>query len=234
MKGNRGRMITNRSRSVECNSVSGTIQPARDRMATERKPELVQLFEHRWLTIDWAIARLTVPLQDIAARNGLVVENWDEDGLGPTAGCGGRLHSGLVIQLVERTHVVAHFKARGPDLYADATDVGRVGIEVLLAEALAALGLNPSDVDWKNVPPTAEQVAAFAKLAEERRQHASSIAKPSPRSCCLPSIRHARACTNKNAASRGRRRFALIMTSKEEFHCPLQAWQRPTLPGLEP
>lgn len=151
-------------------------------IVTESKPAVVQLFEHRWSTIDWAIARLAVPLQDIAARNGLVAQHWEEDGLGPTTNCGGRLTSGLVIHLVEYAHLVAQFKARGPDLCADATDVARLGIEVVLAEALAALRLNPSDVDWKNVPPTAEQVAAFTKLAEESRQHAGSIAKPAPRS----------------------------------------------------
>lgn len=58
----------------------------RQAMAIEDQSGLTQLFEHRWSTIDWAIARLTVPLANIAIRNGLVVENWDEDGLGPTAG----------------------------------------------------------------------------------------------------------------------------------------------------
>ena len=28
--------------------------------------------------------------------------------------------------------------------------------------------------------------------------------------------------------------FCLIVTRREEFLCPWQAWQRPTLPGLKP
>jgi hypothetical protein len=39
----------------------------------------------------------------------------------------------------------------------------------------------------------------------------------------------------KNAAfPTGKRRFVMITTCKEELLCPWQAWQRPTLPGLEP
>jgi hypothetical protein len=38
----------------------------------------------------------------------------------------------------------------------------------------------------------------------------------------------------KRRLPEGKRRFCLIMTRKEELLCPWQAWQRPTLPGLEP
>ena len=39
--------------------------------------------------------------------------------------------------------------------------------------------------------------------------------------------------TKKRRFSGEKRRF-LITISKEEFLCPWQAWQRPTLPGLKP
>jgi hypothetical protein len=38
----------------------------------------------------------------------------------------------------------------------------------------------------------------------------------------------------KRRLPRGKAAFCLIMTRKKELLCPWQAWQRPTLPGLEP
>jgi hypothetical protein len=149
-------------------------------MATENQPGITQLFEHRWLTTDWPIGRLTIPLEQIAARNGLVVQSWIEDGLGTMTGCGGRLSSGVVIQLVESVHLVSRFGARGPDIYADATDVDRLGIDILIAETLAALALDWSDVEWRNQAPTADEIATFKKVADERRRRAAAAAKPTP------------------------------------------------------
>ncbi|WP_298380667.1 hypothetical protein [uncultured Bradyrhizobium sp.] len=148
-------------------------------MTVERQSGLVQLFEHRWSTIDWAIARLTVSIENIAARNALLVQSWDEDGLGPTTGCAGRLPSGVAIQLLERAHLVSHFGARGPDLYADATDAQRVGIENLIAEALSALGLAPSDVEWRNQAPTVDEVMSLQRSVDETRRHAATRASNS-------------------------------------------------------
>ena len=136
---------------------------------TDDRPRLTQLAEHRWPTVDWPIARLTVRLPEIAARNGLVLETWEEDGLGSTTGRAVRLPSGVVILLLERAHSISHFDVKGPDLYADATDAQRLSIEPLLAEALVALGLEQSHVEWRNRPPTEAEVAAFKESAAKFR-----------------------------------------------------------------
>jgi hypothetical protein len=60
---------------------------------------------------------------------------------------------------------------RGPDLYSDALDVDRLGVDNLLAEALPALGLDWSDVEWRGKEPTAELIAGFKGHVEERRRH---------------------------------------------------------------
>jgi hypothetical protein len=122
---------------------------------------LKQVLEHRWPTVDWAVARLTVRLERIAEEKGLVLQSWIEDGLGESTGCFLRLPSGPVIQLIERAHAVKHFGQRGPDLYADAKNVKLAGIERLLSEAIAALGLNLTDVEWRNQAPTAADIAPF-------------------------------------------------------------------------
>jgi hypothetical protein len=125
---------------------------------------LTQVFDHRWPTAEWPIARLTVRLEVLGARHELTLQGWVEDGLGAPTGCACRLPSGIVIALIERAHAIAHLKARGPDLYADAADAHRCGIDGILAEALTALGLAESDVDWRGEPPTTAELAVLKKL----------------------------------------------------------------------
>jgi hypothetical protein len=122
-----------------------------------------QAREHRWPTIDWPIAQLIIRIDRIAEKNGLVLEDWIEDGLGELSGCTLQLPSGLVVQLIESTHAIRHFHLRGPALYADAKDVHLAGIDPVLSDALAVLGLNPTDVEWTNQAPTATDVAGFEK-----------------------------------------------------------------------
>jgi hypothetical protein len=107
------------------------------------------------------VARLTVRLERIAEEKGLALQSWIEDGLGESTGCFLQLSSGVVIHLIERAHTVRYFGQRGPDLYADGKDVHLAGIEPLLSEALSALGLNLTDVEWQNRAPTAADIAPF-------------------------------------------------------------------------
>jgi hypothetical protein len=130
--------------------------------------DLKQLFEHRWPTVDWPVARLTVRLERIAEAKGLRLQSWIEDGLGESTGCFLELPSGLVVQLIERAHAVQHLGQRGPDLYAVAKDVHLAGIERLLSQAIAALSLNLTDVEWRNQPPTAADVALFENARHSR------------------------------------------------------------------
>jgi hypothetical protein len=81
-------------------------------MAAEERSGLTQVLDHRWSAVPWPIARLTVRLEHIATRNGLTLQNWIEDGLGPATGCAGRLPSGVVIELVELADAVAHHGVR--------------------------------------------------------------------------------------------------------------------------
>ena len=130
--------------------------------------DLTQVLQHHWPTVDWAVARLTVRLERIAEGKGLALQSWIEDGLGESTGCFLQLPSGLVIQLIERAHAVQHLGQRGADLYADAKDVHLAGIEHLLSEAMAALSLNLTDVEWQNQAPTAADVALFENARHSR------------------------------------------------------------------
>ena len=141
----------------------------------DKSPNLTEVTEHCWPVTDYGVARLTVRLTDIAAHCDLGVVGWIEDGLGAAIGCGARLASGVVIQLVEFDYEIRYRGQRGPILYADAGDVLRIGIEALLAEALPALGLSRSNMDWQNQPPREEDVVRMRRLIEERRGYNPTV-----------------------------------------------------------
>jgi hypothetical protein len=125
-----------------------------------QRSRLRQVRDHRWPIVDWTIARLTARLDQIAEQNGLALDNWIEDGLGESTGCTLQLPSGVVIQLIQRAHTLKHY-GHGPLLNADIKDVHLAGIDCVLSDSLAALGLTSTDVDWMNQAPTATEVADF-------------------------------------------------------------------------
>ena len=127
----------------------------------ERRPELTQVFQHLWSTLGWPIAQITVRLDKIAADHGLVIEAWDEDGLGPSTGCCAQLSTGLIVMLVELEHQITYSNFKGPTLYADAGAALTMGVEILLAEALPALGLSRSDAEWQNEEPSEGLVSSM-------------------------------------------------------------------------
>jgi len=124
---------------------------------------------HRWPIDEWGLAYLAVRMEEIARRCSLPLMTWNEDGLGAACGCCLRLPSGTVFLLMELAHEISHFKLKGPQVLIDMGDALRQGIDAPLAELLAALGLSPGDVDRRNNPPTAQQVAEVRVWAEKAR-----------------------------------------------------------------
>jgi len=98
--------------------------------------------------IDAAVAALTVRVEAIARRHGLTVETWEEDGLGMASGFGLKLATGRVVLFTELAHMIKHFGALGPLVYADAGDMVESGPESIVDEVLAAIGLDRGDVGW--------------------------------------------------------------------------------------
>jgi len=142
--------------------------------------KLLQLQQHTWPTTEYGVARFTITFEAIAVDNSLTLEAWDENGLGTMRGCCGRLPSGVVIMLMISDYMVSTGKVRGPDLYADATDVHRLGVDRLLQEALDVLGLTESDVEWKNPNvSTGAEIASLLRGADEiRRRRAAAPGQP--------------------------------------------------------
>jgi hypothetical protein len=115
---------------------------------TVRSPRVEQLETYRWPSgRDFWIASLGVRFSEIAARNGLREDRWEEEGLGPAIGALCRLpSSGTVILLQELEHAVTYHGAAGPDISADLGEIVIRGITAVREEALAGLGLTLDDL----------------------------------------------------------------------------------------
>ena len=122
---------------------------------------------YRWATgRAWYVGQFAnARLDALGARTGLVVERYDEEGLGPSASMAALLPSGVVVVLTEREHLVEYFGMTGPYLEADTGDVARRGAAAIFAEALAAFDLGREHVDHEPAGDTAaEAVAELERL----------------------------------------------------------------------
>jgi hypothetical protein len=117
---------------------------------------LEPLSSYTWPTDGWPLAALSIRVDDLAARLGLSVLTWQEDGLGTARGVLCRLPSGRVFLLQELETKVQYYNAKGPDVYVDAGDVGDQGVEPMLNEVLDGLQLSRSDVNWLPDPTLLE------------------------------------------------------------------------------
>lgn len=124
------------------------------------KSGLKQVHDYRRPIVDWTVAQLTAPFERIRNKMDWRRKSGSKTGSVKSTGCTLQLSSGLVIQVLQRAHSLRHY-GHGPLLHADIKDVHLAGIDRVLRDSLAALGLKSTDVDWTNRSPTAIEVAEF-------------------------------------------------------------------------
>lgn len=98
-----------------------------------------------------AICTLAVPVEDVAARLGLVIEEWEEHGLGTARGGFVGIATGRVLLLSELAHARRHLGAKGPTVEVDMADLegeGATGPAALLGEVVTGLGIKDAEIDW--------------------------------------------------------------------------------------
>lgn len=109
---------------------------------------VAQVWGYRWPSgSDERIAILKPDLAALAASNALVLESWEEEGLGPATGCGCRLPSGRVVALARFEHLAAS-AFPGPNLSVDSEEHRKLGTDRLLAEVRDAFRLGEGDFAW--------------------------------------------------------------------------------------
>jgi hypothetical protein len=121
---------------------------------------LTQLDSFRWPTMDFALARLDVRVDELAQRLGFRAEGWEEEGLGPARGAALRLPSGRPVVLQELQYEVVAGTSAGPDVLVDAAYLGTVGVAPFVAEVLTALELSPTALAWVQAAGAQAEAAA--------------------------------------------------------------------------
>lgn len=100
-----------------------------------------------------AVCTLAIPIEEVAARLGLEVEEWEEDGLGTARGAFVRIASKRVLLLSELVHARRHLGSKGPAVEVDLDDLdgsGGTGAAAVLLEVTEGLGLQESEIDWRH------------------------------------------------------------------------------------
>jgi hypothetical protein len=132
---------------------------------------IVQVFSHRFPSgLEVPVMDLREPVAGIADRLGLIVERWEEDGLGPASGFLVRLSSGRIVLLQEMEHAVKRLGAKGPTVLADAGEVAAVGPAPIASEIVEGLDLSADAV--KCIAPSESQQQAADLVARVRAYYA--------------------------------------------------------------
>jgi hypothetical protein len=116
------------------------------------------------------------PAADLAARLAAPLQQWEEDGLGPSAGFPFALADGRGAWATEQQYAREHYGLKGPMIEIDAGDGGRCGLDQMLAEVSSALGLAPEDVGWRPNDPAAWAADAAELAAQAASRHPSRYA----------------------------------------------------------
>lgn len=107
-----------------------------------------QVHQHRWPSgRDEPVAILKPSIDGLARQGGFILDEWDEDGLGPARGFNCMLPSGRVVLIFELDHTRGR-PVHGINLSADSQDFDVAGTTPILDEVLLAFGLSRDDVLW--------------------------------------------------------------------------------------
>jgi len=137
-----------------------------------------QVRNYRFPLIGMPIVKFCRRISEIALSNGLEVETFTER-RGNAYGMFVKLSSGRVVSLVESLHLIVHHHEMGPTAYIDAHEVVDHGVEFLVNEVVACLGLSQQDVDW--IAPSENR-----KIALDNVKYTGGPLAPPPPPCPGP------------------------------------------------
>lgn len=109
---------------------------------------VVAAAEHVWRWGEIPLCTLEVEVSALSGSLGLVLNEWEEPGLGNALGFACRLAAGLVVRVEQLAHAKELSVASGPVVYMVLPDLVMRGIENSLGVVLAEFGLARSSVGW--------------------------------------------------------------------------------------
>ena len=113
----------------------------------------------------YPVCTLHLPVAELAARVGVPLDTWEEDGMGDASGFCAQLMSGPWVMVTEYAHSRKHHHV-GPALEVDATVLAQLGVAGALDALQAEMGFGNEDVSW--VSPDG-QMAAREWLARKTK-----------------------------------------------------------------
>jgi hypothetical protein len=127
---------------------------------------------YTWPNDGFPFAGIGVRMDELASRLGVAVHTWRIDGLGPARGLGFRSTSGRLYLLQELEMAVRYRGATGPEVHVDAAELASVGVETLVNDVVAALGIARRDVVFVAGESVQQQAAALvARCSAQRAGH---------------------------------------------------------------
>lgn len=120
--------------------------------------------------MEFALATLTLRVDELARRVGIRVDAWEVEGLGPARGAALRLASGRPMLLQELQFPIETGASSGPDVWVDATDLAALGVDDFLTEVMQALDVGRDAVDWVQNASVRNEAACRADWARAYRQ----------------------------------------------------------------
>lgn len=110
---------------------------------------------HEWLSPETPLCELSVSVAELAAKVGIALHSWEEDGLGAFTGFACHLPSGPFALVQESEHAVKSLGAQGPAVLVEASELALHGVAALVTEVLASFGLQATHVTWRRAVPPA-------------------------------------------------------------------------------
>ena len=138
-------------------------------MNRPRMKGIEQVFNYRFPTTDWSIARSRKRVSELADRFRLKLEFWD-DQLGPVSGVVLKMPSGRIVALCEYQLLVEQGSDGALDISLDASEVAAVGVEPLLNEMLECLALERDALTWINSDAAQEYAANFVRRVQDMQK----------------------------------------------------------------
>ena len=95
----------------------------------------------------YPVCTLRLPVAELAARVGVPLDAWEEDGMGDATGFCAQLAAGPWVLVTEYAHSRREHQL-GPALEVDATVLAHLGVARALALLQAEMGFGNEDLSW--------------------------------------------------------------------------------------
>jgi len=120
----------------------------------------LKVIDHKFPSgLDHPLVMLSIDVQTLANNKNIIIDEWEEDGLGTHRGFFIKTHGDFIVLLSQSDHGMQHLGHKGPIVYVDGQDAVNHGYDALLKATLLTFNLSIGQVsrevnckvEWKNL-----------------------------------------------------------------------------------